>query len=133
MSVIVPCMDARSEANLARVHPDLVKAVRAAAQSLPFLVIHGIRTADEEAKNVARGASQTMHSRHLPNHEGFACAVDFAALEDGHVTWDPKAYLPIWRAIRAAGEALGVPVEWGGSWKTLKDWGHVQLPWEQYP
>lgn len=133
MTLITNIMDARSEANLAHVHPDLCKVVRHAAQSVPFLVIHGIRTQSEEAANVAKGASQTMHSRHLPNLEGLACAVDFAALEDGHVTWDPKAYLPVWRAVKAAGAALGVPVEWGGSWATLKDWGHVQLPWAQYP
>lgn len=126
-------MDARSEANLAHVHPDLVKVIEAAAKSASFLVIHGIRTVAEEAANCAKGASQTMHSRHLPNKQGFACAIDFAALDQGHVTWDPKAYAPVWRAIKAAADAMHIPVEWGGSWVSLRDWGHVQLPWKDYP
>jgi peptidoglycan L-alanyl-D-glutamate endopeptidase CwlK len=133
VTILTPIMDARSEANLAQVHPDLVTVIRQAARTMPFLVIHGIRTQAEETANVAKGASQTMHSRHLPNKQGFACAIDFAALADGHITWEPKAYLPVWNAIKAAADALSIPVEWGGSWTTLKDWGHVQLPWAQYP
>lgn len=126
-------MDERSEANLQRVHPDLRKVIRAAAATTPFLVIHGLRTPTEEEAMVAKGASQTLHSRHLAGRSGYACAVDVAALEDQHVSWEPKLYAAIWSAVEAAGKALGVPVEWGGSWTTLKDFGHFQLPWAQYP
>lgn len=126
-------MDPRSEANLAHVHPDLAKVIREGAETASFLVIHGLRTVAEEAANVAKGASQTMHSRHLPNADGVACAIDFAALCEGHVTWDCKAYGPVWLAIKHAADALQVPVEWGGNWKSLVDLGHVQLPWKEYP
>ena len=27
----------------------------------------------------------------------------------------------------------GFGCEWGGDWKTFKDWGHVQLPWSTHP
>lgn len=134
MTLQSPIMDARSEACLTHIHPDLVKVIRAAKQSpQPFVVIHGIRTEAEECVNVAKGASQTMHSRHLPDAHGFACAIDFACLADGHVSWDAGLYAKAWGEIEAAAKALNVPVEWGGAWKTLKDWGHVQLPWGQYP
>lgn len=126
-------MDPRSEANLAQVHPDLVKVIRAASQAQPFIVIHGIRTAAEEAANVAKGVSQTLHSRHLPNEDGFACAIDFACLQQGHISWDPVLYRNAWGEISAAATSLHVPVQWGGAWTTLKDYGHVQLPWAQYP
>jgi peptidoglycan L-alanyl-D-glutamate endopeptidase CwlK len=74
-----------------------------------------------------------MHSRHLPNADGVACAVDVAALVDGHVSWSPPDYLHIWAAVQDAAERLEVPVEWGGNWTTLKDFGHFQLPWSTYP
>ena len=54
-------------------------------------------------------------------------------MDEGHISWNPLLYQPIAHAMKAAAAALGVPIEWGGDWKTLKDWGHFQLPWAQYP
>jgi peptidoglycan L-alanyl-D-glutamate endopeptidase CwlK len=132
-----PALDARSEASLARVHPDLCKIIRRAARLLVapegLLVIHGLRTQAEEDALVAKGASQTRHSRHLAGRDGFACAVDVAALAGGHVSWEPTHYWAIATAAKAAAHQLGIPLEWGGDWKTLKDLGHFQLPWADYP
>lgn len=127
-------MDARSETSLVGVHPDLVKVIRATPQ-LPrgFIVIHGLRTLAEEEEMVAGGHSETLHSRHLPNKQGFGCAVDFAALDQGHITWEPPRYAEVWKEVSQAAAKLGIHVEWGGNWTSLKDWGHVQLPWAQYP
>ena len=128
-------LDPRSLQALAHVHPDLAKVVtQAYADSRQaFEVIQGLRTLAAEEANVARGASETLHSRHLPNKEGLACAVDVAAVDEGHISWNPLLYQPIAHAMKAAATALAVPIEWGGEWRTLKDWGHFQLPWAQYP
>lgn len=139
-------MDARSEALLAHVHPDLAKVIRSAAQSpQPFEVVYGIRTLAAEAAAVASGHSQTMHSRHLPDKhyataadpDGLSCAVDVAALVGGQVSFAPGHEQAVFGEIAAqvkdAAEALKIPVEWGGDWVTFKDWGHFQLPWAQYP
>ena len=128
-------MDERSEACLQGVHPDLAKVIRAAADKspVPFIVIHGLRTAAEETANVAKGASQTMHSRHLPNAAGLACAVDIAAEQDGHITWAPDMYGKVAAVVKQQAANLNVPVEWGGDWVSLKDLGHYQLPWKTYP
>ncbi len=128
-------LDPRSEASLAQVHPDLVKIVtRAYADTAQaFEVIQGLRTLAAEQAAVARGASETLHSRHLPNKAGLACAVDVAAIDEGHISWNPLLYQPIAHAMKAAADALAIPIEWGGDWKTLKDWGHFQLPWARYP
>lgn len=128
-------MDARSEHCLEGVHPDLAKVMRLAAvrSPVPFLVIHGLRTVAEEAANVAKGASQTMHSRHLPNKAGKACAVDIAADPGGCIDWSSKLYGQIATAVKAAAAELAIPVEWGGDWHSLKDYGHFQLPWATYP
>lgn len=126
-------MDPRSEALLAHVHPDLAKVMRMTTQACPFEVIQGLRTPSEEAANVAKGASQTMHSRHLPNKAGLACAVDVAALVDGHISWVAAPYSEIARNVLATAKALNIPVEWGGAWASLRDLGHWQLPWKEYP
>lgn len=128
-------MDPRSELSFAGVHPDLVKVIRRAAEitTQPFIVIHGLRTPAEEAAMVAKGASTTMHSRHLPNKAGLACAVDVAATTNGKIDWNSKLYAQIAVAVQKAEDELGITVEWGGDWKSFKDLGHFQLPWAKYP
>lgn len=128
-------LDARTTANLVGVHPDLIKVVTLAYGQSPesFEVIAGLRTVGAEAANVADGASETMHSRHLPNSKGLACAVDVGALLNGCISWNVPLYQTIATAMKAAAAELGIPLEWGGDWKTLKDWGHFQLPWAAYP
>lgn len=123
-------MDPRSEASLVGVHPDLVKVVRRADQltTQPFIVIQGLRTLAQERANVAKGASQTMKSRHLDGH-----AIDVAAMKDHVVDWAPLLYSAINDAFQLASAELNVPITWGGSWKTLKDFGHFELTWAAYP
>lgn len=131
-------MDARSEANLAHVHPDLAKVIRDAAQEpQPFEVVYGIRTLAAEAQAVAMGHSTTMHSRHLPNKDGLACAVDVAALTDGKVNFAPghedEVFGKIAGQIETSAKANKVPITWGGDWHSFHDFGHFELPWAQYP
>lgn len=131
-------MDKHSEQLLQHVHPDLVKVIRSADQtSQSFIVVYGIRTLAAEKIAVATGHSQTMHSRHLPNKNGVACAVDLAALDkNGHIDWasghESSVYGKIWAEIQASAKKLNVPVEWGGYWKKPADFGHVQLSWSSY-
>lgn len=66
----------RSEANLQGVHPDLVAVHRFAIQKYDHSVDDGARTLAEQAKNVARGVSKTMASKHLPQDDGLAHATD---------------------------------------------------------
>lgn len=119
---------------LNHVHPDLVKVIVGASQDeQPFQVVCGLRALDAEKQAVATGHSQTTHSRHLAGQDGFACAVDVAALTDGHINWSSSVYAAIAAEIKAVAKTLNVPVEWGGDWHSFKDWGHFQLPWEKYP
>lgn len=142
-------MDTRSEANLAHVHPDLVRVIRATAQApQPFIVDYGLRTLQAEAQAVASGHSQTMHSRHLPDaHYGnVAMAVDVAALIDGQVSFAPgreeQVFGLIAAQVLAAAATLSVKLQWGGSpvgaWTDgvvshFRDWGHFQLDPSAYP
>ena len=47
-----------------------------------FQVQEGLRTRERQAELVARGASRTMHSRHLTGH-----AVDLVALGGAEISW----------------------------------------------
>lgn len=112
------------------VHPDLVRVVKRAIEitDVDFTVLEGLRSLDRQKTLVASGASKTMNSRHLTGH-----AVDLAPVVDGKVSWDWPLYHRIAKAMKQAAKELGVPVEWGGDWKTFKDGPHWQLPWKKYP
>lgn len=115
---------------LSGVHPDLVRVVKRAIEisDVDFTVLEGVRTLDRQKQLVAKGASKTMNSRHLTGH-----AVDLAPVIDGKVSWDWPLYYQIAKAVKQAAKELGVPIEWGGDWKSFKDGPHWQLPWKAYP
>ncbi|MGP7732947.1 M15 family metallopeptidase [Oceanimonas smirnovii] len=119
----------RSEQNLQGVHPDLVAVVRKALAltEVDFMVTEGVRAPERQRELVKRGASQTMNSLHLPQADGYAYAVDLAAWVGG-VRWDWPLYHKLAEAMKQAGAELGIPIEWGGDWKTFKDGPHFQLP-----
>lgn len=126
----------RDEARLVGVHPHLVRVVRRAAQmsEMPFTVLEGTRTVARQRQLVAKGASKTMNSRHIPAPNGYGHAVDIAPVDAaGTVSWDWPLYHRLAPVMKAAARAEGVPLEWGGDWKRFKDGPHWQLPWKAYP
>lgn len=127
-----------SIAKLRGVHPDLVRVVLRCANDwkdpdTAFIVTCGTRTVAEQRLLVAKGASKTMRSRHIPAPNGYGHAVDLAAVLKGKVRWDWPLYAIIAKAMKAAAKAEKVPLEWGGDWATFKDGPHYQLPWASYP
>ena len=123
-------LSARSLSKLKGVHPDLVKVVHRAIELTPvdFGVTEGLRSVARQRQLVAAGASRTMKSRHLTGH-----AVDVVAYVGGKVAWDWPLYGRIAEAMKAAATELGVPIEWGGDWRSFKDGPHFQLPSAAYP
>ena len=75
-----------------------------------FSVICGLRTIEEQRKLVAKGASQTMKSKHLDG-----VAVDLMAYVDGG-RWELNLYDEIADAMKSGAEAVGVKVRWGAAW-----------------
>jgi len=125
----------RSKIKLKGVHPDLVKVVERAIKlsETDFTVLEGVRSKERQKVLVEAGASQTMNSRHIPGADGFAKAVDLGAWVDDEVRWDWPLYHKINAAMQEAAKQLGIPVEWGGNWRTFKDGPHWQLPRKDYP
>jgi peptidoglycan L-alanyl-D-glutamate endopeptidase CwlK len=118
-----------SKLRLRGVHPDLVKVVQRAIKITPidFTVLEGLRTKERQRELVAKGASQTMNSRHITGH-----AVDLGALVGGSVRWDWPLYDKLGDAMKQAAQDVGVPIVWGGDWK-FKDGPHFELDRKVYP
>lgn len=125
----------KSLLKLTGAHPDLEKVIKRAAAigSIDFTVLEVTRTLARQKELVAKGASKTMKSRHLPGADGKSRAVDIAPLDGGQVSWAWPLYHKLAPVIKQAAKDVGVPIEWGGDWRSFKDGPHWQLPWAQYP
>lgn len=123
-------LSAKSEARLSGVRPELVSVVRRALElsEVDFAVTEGLRTKERQAELVASGASQTMNSRHLTGH-----AVDLAPIIAGQIRWDWPPFYKLADAMKKAAAELGVPIVWGGDWRTFKDGPHFELDRKAYP
>ncbi len=110
-------------------HPHLVALVNALAEAgASFAVIEGLRTLERQKQLLKEKKTTTLNSRHLTGH-----AVDIAPVVDGKVSWDWKDFYPLRDQMKTLSQQHGIPVEWGGDWKTFKDGAHWQLPWKEYP
>ncbi len=87
-----------------------------------ILVTCGLRTREEQAEMVRRGASLTMNSKHLTGD-----AVDLAVMRNGAITWDFPAYEQLAVLVKKIAHDFRTPIVWGGDWKTLKDGPHFEL------
>jgi peptidoglycan L-alanyl-D-glutamate endopeptidase CwlK len=108
----------RSLSRLEGVNDDLVTVVKYAigVTKQDFSVICGLRTIEEQRVLVAKGASQTMKSKHIDGN-----AVDLMAYCNGG-RWELNLYDEIADAMKEAAEAAGVKLRWGAAW-TIDDLG----------
>lgn len=121
----------RSLYHLEGVHDDLCRVVQQAIRhtTVDFTIIEGVRLLERQKILFEAGKSKTMKSRHLTGH-----AVDLAAWRDNQIFWEPwSLYEEIAKAMKRSANDLGVPIEWGGDWKSFKDGVHFQLTWKDYP
>lgn len=135
-------LDPTSSKILSTVLPKLQQVINRAVETttVPFAIVSGNRTAEEQKKLYAQGRpwlpygrqgmkiTWTLHSNHMGGG-----AIDFSAVDEhgkpsnmDPKTWNSAHYKPIADVIKAAGAELGIPVYWGfDMWK--KDFGHIQL------
>lgn len=122
----------RSQKELEGVKPELVKVVNRAIEitSIDFGVIQGLRTIQEQSQLVARGASQTMKSKHLTGE-----AVDVAAYIGSRISWEMSLYDNIADAFKVAAIEQDVKLRWGAAWHIadLREWdGTMQDAMDEY-
>ena len=80
---------------------------------IDFGVICGLRTIQEQRELVAKGASQTMKSKHIDGK-----AVDLMAYIGARGSWELNLYDDIADAMAQAAKDVGVGICWGAAWST---------------
>lgn len=90
---------------------------------IPVMIIDTLRTPEEQAENLKKGVSATLHSKHLTGDAIDLCPfMTYALHGPDKLQWDASD--PVWQKMGAVGEALGL--RWGGRWVRPHDPGHFE-------
>jgi peptidoglycan L-alanyl-D-glutamate endopeptidase CwlK len=103
----------RSISRLDGVDPQLTSCVHRAITltKIDFGVSEGLRSLKRQEELVAKGASQTMKSKHLDGK-----AVDLVAYIGSKVSWELNMYDDIADAMKEASIEVGIQLRWGAAW-----------------
>src|SRR5690606_14637390 len=114
-----------------RIDPDLQQRVLVTHQvmrdrhGIEMVLVEGYRSPERQAR-LARDGRATNAGAWASCHQ-YGLAVDSAPLRDGRLQWDMsdpwtrEAYFLYGALARQAG------LRWGGDWRSLKDYVHVEL------
>lgn len=91
---------------------------------IDILIYETIRTVEQQKKNVAKGASQTMKSYHIVGQ-----ALDFVPIINGKEGWSSYKTRPFLTAIE---KAVQLGFESGLYWKGFVDSPHLQYNYKGY-
>jgi peptidoglycan LD-endopeptidase CwlK len=126
-------MNKSSLDRLAKVHPALAEKVKAMAEALAkrgvtVEVVQGLRTFAEQDKLYAKGrtapGNKVTNARGGQSNHNYGLAVDLCPFVKGQPDWNAKD--PIWQMMGQEGVKVGL--EWGGTWKSIVDKPHFQIP-----
>ena len=122
-----------SEQRLSEVDERLQKVIRLALSRHPanVQIAEGKRTLEQQKKNLAKGVSQTLKSKHIdPDGNGpkKPTAVDVAIIKpNGKYSGVMADYKAFADTVKACAKELNISIKWGGDWRTLKDGPHFEL------
>lgn len=122
-----------------RLHP-IVRAKKdqlislAADQGIQIVITQDFRSVEEQDELYAKGRSSegeiVTNAKGGESYHNFGLAIDFALLSiDGAVIWDMEYdgngnSRPDWDEVVEIAKGLGF--EWGGDWRSFKDYPHLQ-------
>ncbi|MCU4320299.1 M15 family metallopeptidase [Acinetobacter bereziniae] len=123
---------ARNEKNIASLHPQIRGKVRQLLKQLyidhkiHFVITEAYRTISYQDGLYALGRTkpgkQVTKAKGGTSYHNYGLAVDIYPVIDGKINVnDAKTLIK----VSATGKALGF--EWGGDWKTIKDYPHYQI------
>jgi peptidoglycan L-alanyl-D-glutamate endopeptidase CwlK len=114
----------KSLERLATCDPGIVLVVRDAIKDFDFTVLEGHR--GEKAQNEAFHAGKSQLKWPKSNHNTLPSeAIDLAPWP---IDWNDTARFTLMAThILASASRLGIPMVWGGHWKSFKDMPHFEL------
>ena len=129
----MPSFGAKSLEKLNTCHPDIVKVMEVAIKHMDFTVLYGTRTVAEQQALYAQGrtkpgpivTSKDGVKKKSKHNYSPSLAVDIAPWP---INWDDiDRFKELAEVVKKAADTVGVAIQWGGDWKTFKDWPHWEI------
>lgn len=123
-------VDARSEGNIATLHPQvrpLARALiqKAAQRGIKAVITSGTRTYAEQNDLYEQGRSKpgkvVTNARGGQSNHNFGIAFDITLFDGASPVWESPKY----KTVGQIGKSLGL--NWGGDWASIKDEPHFEL------
>lgn len=119
-----------SKKRLQGVNPKLIKVIELALTitkiDFGIPMDGGLRTDERQNELFKLGASKLDGFNKKSRHQ-FGEAFDVFAYVDGKANWDEDKLTHIATAILSAASQLGVPLVWGGHWRSFVDMPHFEI------
>jgi peptidoglycan L-alanyl-D-glutamate endopeptidase CwlK len=114
---------------------ELINAANALiSPNITIRVVQGLRTIEEQNELYAQGRTKpgkiVTKAKGGSSYHNYGMAIDFAFLVNGkEISWDTGKdwdgdHTADWMEVVSVFEMAGY--EWGGMWKTIKDYPHLQ-------
>lgn len=142
----MPRFSVASLEHLAGCHPNLQRLFEAVVEHYDCTIIDGARSIEEQKKNVAKGVSKTMDSKHLPQVDGKSHAVDVVPYPQPDWVLVERGLTAVKRAdptlqlcrfyhfigfVAGMAAAKNIPLRQGADWDSDRDFGDhsfIDLP-----
>lgn len=132
-----PAADSRSESIISGLHvsaqdrfrqflKDCSECQELINEQLSVRLISGMRTVPEQDRLYAQG--RTTSGKIVTNAKGGQSFHNYGVAVDIGVFSKTGAYLQDEKMYQLVAKHCGRNLEWGGSWASIKDWPHYQLP-----
>lgn len=131
-AVVAPREISSADRKWARISPDFQQRVLAIYRVMrevhgyEMVLVEGYRSPERQAALAAKGGSVTRAGAGQSCHQ-YGLAVDSALYRDGKLQWDME---DAWtrRGYFLYGElAVEAGLEWGGNWRSIKDYVHLEM------
>ncbi len=126
----MPSFSKRSLTNLNQLHPLLQKVCRETIKVFDFTILDAQRGRAEQERAFKDGFSRAHFGQSAHNYYP-AVAMDICPYP---IDWNNiDAFKDLNGVLMPIAKKLDVPLEWGGTWKSIRDYPHYELkPWREW-
>jgi peptidoglycan L-alanyl-D-glutamate endopeptidase CwlK len=122
-----------SQARLDTCHPKLKQLFEEVIKVADITIVSGMRTPEEQLELYKQGRTEPGnivtnldgYNKKSKHNENPSLAVDVVPYP---VDWnDIDRFIELSHTVKTLAHHLGIEIQWGGDWKTFKDYPHWQL------
>ena len=124
----MPHFSELSEERLATCDERLQLLMNTVIRHVDIKILEGRRSLERQKQLMAQGFTQTLRSKHLHDPSRAVDVCFYRPGKPGGVDWGPGGnWQELGWFVKGVAAGLGIPIRWGGDWRTIRDCPHFEL------